>query len=140
MPTSYGGCLLCCGTCVALRTLIRFRQQSKPGIGRSTGFDKASEKFDGRQSCGLQFKVSLIEASEAVLLKMPVARPQEQIPDLSGEDTFQAMKALARRTQKLEATMIKCWQELSNSGLESQNGRPRLLRMFSRSSMIMARS
>ena len=53
----------------------------------------------------LQFKVSLIEASEAVLLKMPVARPQEQDPDFSGEDKFQAMKASARRTQNLEATM-----------------------------------
>ena len=66
---------------------------------------KLLRKFDGRQSCGLQFKVSLIEASEAVLLKMLVPRPQEQVPNLSGEDKFQAMKALARRTQKLEATM-----------------------------------
>ena len=66
---------------------------------------KLLRKFDGRQSCGLQFKVSLIEASEAVLLKMPVARPQEQDPDFSGEDKFQAMKALARRTQNLQATM-----------------------------------
>ena len=66
---------------------------------------KLLRKFDGRQSCGLQFKVSLIEASEAVLLKIPVARPQEQDPDFSGEDKFQVMKALARRTQNLEATM-----------------------------------
>ena len=67
---------------------------------------KLLRKDDGLQSCGLQCKVSsLIEASEAVLLRMPVPRPQEHVPDLNGENKFQAMKALACRTQKLESSM-----------------------------------
>ena len=49
--------------------------------------------------------VSLVEASEAVLLKILVVHPHEQVPNLNGEDKFQAMKVLARRTQILEVTM-----------------------------------
>ena len=74
-------------------------------LNAARAFIKLLRKFDGRQSCSLQFMLSLIEASEVVLVNMLVARPQEHFPDLSGEDKFQAMKALARRTQKLEATM-----------------------------------